>query len=133
MKYNKDFFYGTGRRKSAIARVLLYSGNGKFLINGKNYIDYFDSEILRFVVNQPLKITETGDKFDVICYVKGGGCSGQAEAVRHGLSRALLDFDALSFRNYLKKSGFLSRDSRMKERKKYGRKAARKRPQFSKR
>ncbi|MDR1364528.1 MAG: 30S ribosomal protein S9 [Oscillospiraceae bacterium] len=133
MKYEKNFFYGTGRRKSAIARVRLYNGKGNFIINNSSLDDYFNSDVLKFVVNQPLSATETIKKFDVVCDVHGGGLSGQAGALRHGIARALMDFDSDSLRAILRKSGFLTRDPRMKERKKYGFKAARKRPQFSKR
>jgi small subunit ribosomal protein S9 len=133
LKYEKNFFYGTGRRKSAIARVRLYNGKGNFIINNSSLDDYFNSDVLKFVVNQPLSATETIKKFDVVCDVHGGGLSGQAGALRHGIARALMDFDSDSLRAILRKSGFLTRDPRMKERKKYGFKAARKRPQFSKR
>jgi small subunit ribosomal protein S9 len=133
LKYDKNFFYGTGRRKKAIARVRLYSGGGVFSVNGNSIDDYFGSDVLKFMVKQPLLATESLEKFSVVCDVRGGGISGQAGAVRHGVARALLNFDSGVFRDKLKRSGFLTRDSRMKERKKYGLKAARKRPQFSKR
>ena len=132
--YDKaPFYYGTGRRKKSIARVRLYNGNGKIIINGRNIDEYFGLETLKVIVRQPLVLTENERKFDVICNVVGGGVSGQAGAIRHGISRALLEFDSEKLRQSLKKSGFLTRDSRMKERKKYGLKKARKAPQFSKR
>ncbi|MDR1240891.1 MAG: 30S ribosomal protein S9 [Oscillospiraceae bacterium] len=133
MGYEKKYFYGTGRRKTSVAKVRLYNGDGKFKVNGNDISDYFPTKILRSIAGQPLIITETNEKFDVICDVYGGGVSGQAEAIRHGVSRALLEFDSNMLRSTLKSAGFLTRDSRMKERKKYGLKAARKRPQFSKR
>ena len=125
-------FYGTGRRKSSIARVYLVPGNGTITINKRSLDEYFGLETLKVVVKQPLTLTETADKFDVIVNVHGGGYTGQAGAIRHGLSRALLHVDG-EFRPVLKKAGFLTRDPRMKERKKYGLKAARRAPQFSKR
>ncbi len=128
----KEKFYGTGRRKSSIARVYVMPGTGKITINKRDIDDYFGMETLKVVVRQPLAATETVDKFDVIVTVRGGGTTGQAGAIRHGLSRALLQADA-DFRPVLKKAGFLTRDPRMKERKKYGLKAARRAPQFSKR
>ena len=132
--YDKaPFYYGTGRRKKSIARVRLYNGNGKIIINGRNIDEYFGLETLKVIVRQPLVLTENERKFDVICNVVGGGVSGQAGAIRHGIARALLEFDSEKLRQGLKKSGFLTRDSRMKERKKYGLKKARKAPQFSKR
>ena len=118
-------FYGTGRRKSSIARVYLVPGTGND--------EYFGLETLKVVVKQPLALTETADKFDVIVNVHGGGYTGQAGAIRHGISRALLQVDSDEYRPSLKKAGFLTRDPRMKERKKYGLKAARRAPQFSKR
>ena len=125
-------YYGTGRRKSSVARVYLTSGTGKITIN-KRYIDeYLGLETLKVIVRQPLVATENVDKFDVLVNVKGGGYSGQAGAIRHGIARALLQVDA-DFRPVLKSAGFLTRDPRMKERKKYGLKAARRAPQFSKR
>ena len=132
--YEKNpFFYGTGRRKKSVARVRLYSGSGKIQINGRSIDEYFGLETLKVIVRQPLMLTQNEGKFDVICNVTGGGVAGQAGAVRHGISRALLKFDAEKFRLILKKAGFLTRDPRMKERKKYGLKKARKAPQFSKR
>ena len=125
-------FYGTGRRKKSIARVYLTPGTGKITINKRDIDEYLGLETLKLIVRQPLVATETADKFDVLVNVRGGGCSGQAGAIRHGISRALLHADAES-RPVLKKAGFLTRDPRMKERKKYGLKAARRAPQFSKR
>lgn len=132
--YNKTpYFYGTGRRKSSVARVRLYEGSGKIIINHRSIDEYFGLETLKLIVNQPLVTTETSGKFDIICKVKGGGVTGQAGAIRHGISRALLEYDSDNLRQKLKKAGFLTRDPRMKERKKYGLKAARRAPQFSKR
>lgn len=132
--YNKtSYFYGTGRRKSSVARVRVYKGTGKIIINDRPIDDYFGLESLKLIVRQPLVLTETDGKFDVICRVAGGGVTGQAGAVRHGIARALLQYDAENLRPLLKKAGFLTRDPRMKERKKYGLKAARRAPQFSKR
>ena len=125
-------FYGTGRRKSSIARVYLVPGNGNITINKRSMDEYFGLETLKVIVRQPLEATKTADKFDVIVNVHGGGYTGQAGAIRHGISRALLQADADN-RPALKSAGFLTRDSRMKERKKYGLKAARRAPQFSKR
>ena len=125
-------YYGTGRRKESIARVYLVPGTGKITINKRDIDAYFGLETLKVVVRQPLKATETTDKFDAIVTVRGGGFTGQAGAVRHGISRALLNVDAEN-RPVLKKAGYLTRDPRMKERKKYGLKAARRAPQFSKR
>jgi len=125
-------YYGTGRRKSSVARVYLVPGNGKITINKKDINEYFGLETLKLIVRQPLDATDTLAKFDVLVNVKGGGFTGQAGAIRHGISRALLEADA-DFRPVLKKAGFLTRDPRMKERKKYGLKAARRAPQFSKR
>ncbi len=127
-----DRFYGTGRRKSSVARVYLVPGTGKILINKRDIDNYFDLETLKTVVRQPLVLTETTDKFDVLVNVKGGGTTGQAGAIRHGISRALLEADP-EYKGALKAAGFLTRDPRMKERKKYGLKAARRAPQFSKR
>ena len=127
-----DKYYGTGRRKSSIARVYLVPGTGVITINKRSIDDYFGLETLKMVVRQPLVATETADKFDVLVNVHGGGTTGQAGAIRHGVSRALLQADA-EYRPVLKKEGFLTRDPRMKERKKYGLKAARRAPQFSKR
>ena len=125
-------FYGTGRRKSSIARVYLVPGNGTITINKRSIDDYFGLETLKVVVKQPLVLTQTIDKYDVIVNVHGGGYTGQAGAIRHGIARALLTVDN-DYRPALKKAGFLTRDPRMKERKKYGLKAARRAPQFSKR
>ena len=125
-------FYGTGRRKSSIARVYLVPGTGKITINKRSIDEYFGLETLKVIVRQPLVATETLDKFDILVNVHGGGYTGQAGAIRHGISRALLQADA-DFRPTLKKEGFLTRDPRMKERKKPGLKAARRAPQFSKR
>ena len=125
-------FYGTGRRKKSVARVYLVPGTGKITINKRDIDEYLGLETLKVVVRQPLVATETESKFDVIVNVKGGGYTGQAGAIRHGIARALLEADA-DYRPVLKKAGFLTRDPRMKERKKYGLKAARRAPQFSKR
>ena len=129
---SKPYFYGTGRRKHSVARVRVYPGSGNITINNRDIDDYFGLETLKLIVRQPLALTGTADKFDVVCRVAGGGVTGQAGAIRHGLSRALLQYDE-SLRPALKKAGFLTRDPRMKERKKYGLKAARRAPQFSKR
>ena len=126
-------YYGTGRRKSSVARVYLVPGTGKITINKREIDNYFGLETLKMVVRQPLVATETADKFDVLVNVYGGGTTGQAGAIRHGISRALLQVDSDAYRSTLKKAGFLTRDPRMKERKKYGLKAARRAPQFSKR
>ena len=128
----KPYFYGTGRRKKSVARVRLYPGTGVITINGKNIDEYFGLETLKLIVNQPLEATETVGKYDIVANVAGGGFSGQAGAIRHGISRALLVADEAN-RGVLKAAGFLTRDPRMKERKKYGLKAARRAPQFSKR
>lgn len=128
----KAKYYGTGRRKSSIARVYLVPGTGKVVINKREMDEYFGLETLKLIVRQPLVITDTVDKFDVLVNVRGGGFTGQAGAIRHGISRALLHADG-EYRPVLKKAGFLTRDPRMKERKKYGLKAARRAPQFSKR
>ena len=128
----KEQYYGTGRRKSSVARVRLVPGNGKITINGRTIDEYFGLDTLKLIVRQPLELTKTTDKFDVIAKVEGGGFTGQAGAIRHGISRALLQADA-EYRSVLKKAGYLTRDPRMKERKKYGLKAARRAPQFSKR
>ena len=125
-------YYGTGRRKSSVARVYLVPGTGKITINKRDIDEYLGLETLKVVVRQPLVATETADKFDVLVNVRGGGYSGQAGAIRHGIARALLQVDA-EYRPTLKAAGFLTRDPRMKERKKYGLKAARRAPQFSKR
>lgn len=132
MYETKPFYYGTGRRKSSVARVRVYEGTGKITINGRDIDEYFGLETLKLIVRQPLGLTETNDKFDIVCNVGGGGVTGQAGAIRHGLSRALLLFNP-ELRPVLKKAGFLTRDPRMKERKKYGLKGARRAPQFSKR
>ena len=126
------FFYGTGRRKKSIARVRVYAGTGKIIINDREIDDYFGLETLKLIVRQPLNLTGTTEKFDIVCRVSGGGVTGQAGAIRHGLSRALLQYDE-ALRADLKKAGFLTRDPRMKERKKYGLKGACRAPQFSKR
>ncbi len=131
-KTEKVVFYGTGRRKSSIARVRLIEGKGKITINGKDIQEYFGEETLRVIVKQPLSVTNTLTKYDVIAKVQGGGFSGQAGAVRHGIARALNEAN-IEYRPVLKSNGFLTRDPRMKERKKYGLKKARKAPQFSKR
>ena len=131
-KSEKIVFYGTGRRKSSIARVRLVEGNGVITINGRDIDEYFGAETLKVIVRQPLTVTNTVGKYDVIVKVVGGGFTGQAGAIRHGISRALLEANG-EFRPTLKANGFLTRDPRMKERKKYGLKKARKAPQFSKR
>ena len=128
----KPYFYGTGRRKSSIARVRIYPGSGKITINNRDIDEYFGLETLKLIINQPFGVTNTVGKFDIVANVNGGGISGQAGAIRHGVSRALLLADD-TYRPLLKKAGFLTRDSRMKERKKYGLKAARRASQFSKR
>ena len=128
----KPYFYGTGRRKSSVARVRLFPGTGNITINGRDIEEYFGLETLKLVINQPFGVTGTMGKFDIVANVKGGGFSGQAGAIRHGVARALLLADE-TYRPVLKKAGFLTRDPRMKERKKYGLKAARRASQFSKR
>lgn len=125
-------YYGTGRRKSSVARVYLRPGNGKITVNKRDLDEYFGLETLKTIVCQPLVATENRDKFDVTVTVEGGGFTGQAGAIKHGIARALLEVDE-EYRSTLKKAGFLTRDPRMKERKKYGLKAARRAPQFSKR
>ena len=125
-------YYGTGRRKSSVARVYLVPGTGKVTINKRDMDEYFGLDTLKVIVRQPLAATETADKFDVLVNVRGGGYTGQAGAIRHGIARALLNVDA-DYRPILKSAGFLTRDPRMKERKKYGLKAARRAPQFIKR
>ena len=125
-------YYGTGKRKNAVARVLLRPGQGEIKINDRTIDDYFPNAVLRLVVRSPLLLTETGERFTVRVLVHGGGSAGQAGAVRHGISRALLEYNT-ELRGKLKEAGFLTRDSRIKERKKYGQKGARKRFQFSKR
>ena len=132
MYETNPYFYGTGRRKKSVARVRVYAGSGKITINNRDIDDYFGLETLKLIVRQPLALTGTADKFDIVCNVQGGGVTGQAGAIRHGLSRALLQYDE-NLRPALKKTGFLTRDPRMKERKKYGLKGARRAPQFSKR
>ena len=126
------YFYGTGRRKSSVARVRVYQGTGKITINDRDIDDYFGLETLKLIVRQPLVLTNNNEKFDIVCRVAGGGVTGQAGAIRHGIARALLQHGE-DMRPILKKAGFLTRDPRMKERKKYGLKAARRAPQFSKR
>jgi len=125
-------YYGTGRRKTASARVFLRSGAGEMQVNGRALDDYFPSDVLKMVIKQPFQVTETTDKFDVYCTVEGGGGTGQAGAIRHGIARALLEFNG-ELRDRLKTAGLLTRDPRKKERKKYGQKGARARFQFSKR
>ena len=129
---SNPYFYGTGRRKSSVARVRVYAGTGKITINDRDIDDYFGLETLKLIVRQPLALTDTAEKFDIVCRVGGGGVTGQAGAIRHGIARALLQYDE-HLRPALKKAGFLTRDPRMKERKKYGLKGARRAPQFSKR
>lgn len=129
----KPYFYGTGRRKHSVARVRLYAGTGNVTINGRDIDDYFGLETLKLIVRQPLTLTNTTGSFDVVCTVAGGGVTGQAGAIRHGIARALLQYNSEELRPQLKKAGFLTRDPRMKERKKYGLKGARRAPQFSKR
>lgn len=129
---SNPYFYGTGRRKKSVARVRVYPGTGKITINDRSIDDYFGLETLKLIVRQPIALTGTTEKFDIVCRVNGGGVTGQAGAIRHGLSRALLQYDE-ALRPALKKAGFLTRDPRMKERKKYGLKGARRAPQFSKR
>ncbi|HOU11368.1 MAG TPA: 30S ribosomal protein S9 [Clostridiales bacterium] len=129
---NSPYFYGTGRRKESVARVRLYPGSGAIIINDRDIDDYFGLETLKLIVRQPLVLTGTTGKFDIVCRVGGGGVTGQAGAIRHGIARGLLQFDE-ELRQTLKKGGFLTRDPRMKERKKYGLKGARRAPQFSKR
>ena len=128
----KPYFYGTGRRKKSIARVRLYPGTGAITVNGKSVDEYFGLETLKLIIAQPFGVSETTGKFDVVANVHGGGLSGQAGAIRHGIARALVVADVEN-RPALKKAGFLTRDPRMKERKKYGLKGARRAPQFSKR
>ncbi len=128
----KSYYYGTGRRKHSVARVRVYPGSGSITINNRDIDDYFGLDTLKLIVRQPLNLVGATDKFDIVCTVAGGGVTGQAGAIRHGLSRALLQYSD-ELRPVLKKAGFLTRDPRMKERKKYGLKAARRAPQFSKR
>ncbi|MEG0768783.1 MAG: 30S ribosomal protein S9 [Ruthenibacterium sp.] len=132
MYETKPYFYGTGRRKSSVARVRVFNGTGKITINDRDIDDFFGLETLKLIVRQPLVTASLDGKFDLVVRVNGGGVSGQAGAIRHGLARALLLYDE-NLRPELKKAGFLTRDPRMKERKKYGLKAARRAPQFSKR
>ena len=132
MYESKPYYYGTGRRKHSVARVRMYPGTGKITINGRDIDEYFGLETLKLIVRQPMEITNTLGRFDIVCTVAGGGVSGQAGAIRHGVARALLQ-NGDEMRPILKKAGFLTRDPRMKERKKYGLKAARRAPQFSKR
>ena len=132
MYETKSFYYGTGRRKNSVARVRLFNGTGKITINGRDIDNYFGLETLKLIVRSPLALTGTEDKFDIVVNVVGGGVAGQAGAIRHGITRALMESDA-ELRPALKKAGFVTRDPRMKERKKYGLKAARRAPQFSKR
>ena len=132
MYETKPYFYGTGRRKNSVARVRVYNGTGKITINDRDIDDYFGLETLKLIVRQPLAVAGVEGKFDIVVRVAGGGVSGQAGAIRHGLSRALLVYDE-NLRGELKKAGFLTRDPRMKERKKYGLNAARRAPHFSKR
>ena len=132
MYESNPYFYGTGRRKESVARVRIYAGTGKVTVNDRDIDDYFGLDTLKLIVNQPLVLTDTKEKFDIVCRVNGGGVSGPAGAIRHGIARALLQYDE-SLRHALQKAGFLPRDPRMKERKKYGLKAARRAPQFSKR
>ena len=129
---SNPYFYGTGRRKSSVARVRVYAGTGKITINDRDIDDYFGLETLKLIVRQPLVLTATEGQFDIVCTVAGGGVTGQAGAIRHGLARAMLQYDE-ALRPVLKKAGLLTRDPRMKERKKYGLKGARRAPQFSKR
>ena len=129
---SKPYFYGTGRRKHSVARVRMYPGTGKITINGRDIDEYFGLETLKLIVRQPMEITNTLRRFDIVCTVAGGGVSGQAGAIRHGIARALLQ-NGDEMRPILKKAGYLTRDPRMKERKKYGLKGARRAPQFSKR
>lgn len=129
---SQDFFYGTGKRKTSVSRTRLYKGTGEITINGREFTDYFPRATLQMIIHQPLKLTKTLDKFNIACRVTGGGLAGQAQAVRHGISRALLEFDP-EMRPVLKRAGFLTRDSRVKERKKYGKRGARASFQYSKR
>ena len=130
---SKVYYYGTGRRKNAVAAVRLVPGSGKITINSKDIDEYFGLDTLKLLVRQPLAATETEDKFDVIVKAVGGGISGQAGAIRHGIARALVEADEDNYKSVLKTAGFLTRDARMKERKKPGLKKARKASQFSKR
>jgi len=132
LEQQKLHYYGTGRRKTSAARVYLRPGNGAFTVNDRTFDEYFSSEMLKMIIRQPLTITETTDKFDILVRVQGGGYTGQAGALRHGIARALIEYNP-EFRPTLKKAGFLTRDPRVVERKKYGQPGARKRFQFSKR
>ncbi len=132
-KQTTQFFYGTGRRKQAVARVRLYPGTGSITVNNKSFEDYFPVETLRVIVRQPMVETGTQDRYDIVVNVRGGGISGQAGAIRHGIARALVDADAEQHKTALRRAGFLTRDARIKERKKPGLKKARKASQFSKR
>ena len=129
---SKPYYYGTGRRKHSVARVRMSPGTGKITINGRDIDEYFGLETLKLIVRQPMEVANTLGRFDIVCTVAGGGVSGQAGAIRHGVARALLQ-NGDEMRPILKKAGFLTRDPRMKERKKYGLKGARRAPQFSKR
>jgi small subunit ribosomal protein S9 len=129
---SKPYYYGTGRRKHSVSRVRVYPGSGSITVNGRDIEEYFGLDTLKLIARQPLALTGTVEKFDIICTVSGGGVTGQAGAIRHGVARALLQYSE-ELRPVLKKAGFLTRDPRMKERKKYGLKAARRAPQFSKR
>lgn len=129
---SNDFYYGTGRRKTAVARTRIYPGSGQILVNNRPFEEYFPRATLQMIVRQPLNLTKTLGKFDIKATVDGGGVAGQAEALRHGISRALLSYD-LELRSILKRAGFLTRDARIKERKKYGLRSARARFQYSKR
>jgi small subunit ribosomal protein S9 len=129
---SQDFYYGTGRRKNAVARTRVYEGEGRILVNNRPFDDYFPRATLQMVVQQPLKLTKTDSKLDIKINVQGGGLTGQAEAVRHGISRALLQYDE-DLRAPLKKAGYLTRDARAVERKKYGQRGARAKYQYSKR
>ncbi len=128
----KPYFYGTGRRKKSVARVRLYPGSGAVTVNGRTLDEYFGLDTMKIIINQPFAVTDTVGRFDIVANVRGGGFSGQAGAIRHGVARALLTADE-TYKPLLKKAGLLTRDPRMKERKKYGLKAARRAPQFSKR
>ena len=132
MYESKPYYYGTGRRKHSVARVRVYPGSGVITVNGRGIDDYFGLETLKLIVRQPFAVTDTMDKYDIVCTVTGGGVTGQAGAIRHGVARALLQAGD-DYRPTLKAAGFLTRDSRVKERKKYGLKKARRAPQFSKR
>ena len=133
MAKSKERYYGTGRRKNSVARVYLMPGTGKITVNKKDIEDYFGYETLKVIARQPLALTDTVDKFDAMIFVHGGGYTGQAGAIRHGIARALCEADREAYRPALKKAGYLTRDPRMKERKKPGLKKARRAPQFSKR